>query len=671
MRRLLAKMILERLEDRLLPSAGDLDVVFAGGKATANFSLGAAQVEALAVQADGRIVAAGQAGSNGADFALARFNRNGTLDASFGTAGEVATRLGTSPNSVARGLAIQPDGKILVAGFAGPGGSQEFALARYNQSGSLDSTFGDAVQQPGPQPPQPLRSGSVLTNPGGNASATSVAVAPDGKILVAGSVQPSAFSSASDFALVRYNADGSLDTTFGTGGIVTTKLGDFDAGANTVLIVPDANTSTNPADYKIVAAGHTSTSGGNFNFALVRYNADGTLDTTFHTTGVVTRNFGQLDDIHDAVLQADGKIVAVGSTFIGGKVELALARYDNDGSLDTTFGTAGQVTTDLGGVNQSASSLVIQPDGKLVVAGVYAPNGPSEFFLARYLSSGSLDATFGTNGKVLTPFDPTSNAGAASLVQLPDGTFVAGGSAGTSFALARYWGDNSPPAYALSSANAVYVNLLYEQLLARPADAGGLSGWVTLLTQTEKVPGTVFQQTDNTKTVPGTFSVVAAIEQSQEYRTRLVDNLYATLLARPADPAGEAGFVQALGSGTTIEQVKAIMLGSPEYFQRAGSSNLAFLQALYHTVLNRALDPAGQSGWSAALAREDRATVAAQLLASPEAEQDLVAAGYLQYLHRPADPAGLAGWLTHLQQGMSDQTLTANLLGSDEFFNGM
>jgi len=114
------RLFIERLEDRLLLSAGDLDVVFAGGKATANFSLGAAQVEALAVQADGRIVAAGQAGSNGADFAMARFNRNGTLDPSLGTAGEVTTSLGTSPNSVARGLAIQADGKILVAGFAGP-----------------------------------------------------------------------------------------------------------------------------------------------------------------------------------------------------------------------------------------------------------------------------------------------------------------------------------------------------------------------------------------------------------------------------------------------------------------------------------------------------------------------------------------------------------------------
>src|SRR5438445_6450996 len=237
MRSSFGRLTLEYLEDRLLLSAGDLDVVFAGGKATANFSLGQSQVQALAVQADGKIIAAGQAGSSGSEFALARWNRNGTLDPGFGSAGEVATPLGTSGNSAARGVAIQPDGKILVAGSAGPGGSQEFALARYTPSGSLDATFGDPVSQVGPQPPQPLRSGSVLTNPGGNASATSVALAPDGKIIVAGSVQPSPFSSASDFALVRYNADGSLDTTFGTNGIITTKLGDFDAAANAVLIV--------------------------------------------------------------------------------------------------------------------------------------------------------------------------------------------------------------------------------------------------------------------------------------------------------------------------------------------------------------------------------------------------------------------------------------------------
>src|SRR5438552_18493108 len=145
MRNSLKKRALEYLEHRLLPSAGDLDVVFAGGKATANFSVGQSQVQALAVQADGKIVAAGQAGSSGSEFALARFNRNGTLDPGFGTAGEVTTQLGSSANSAARGVAIQADGKILVAGSAGPGGSQEFALARYNANGSLDATFGDPV----------------------------------------------------------------------------------------------------------------------------------------------------------------------------------------------------------------------------------------------------------------------------------------------------------------------------------------------------------------------------------------------------------------------------------------------------------------------------------------------------------------------------------------------
>src|SRR5438445_4125808 len=625
MRSSFGRLTLEYLEDRLLLSAGDLDVVFAGGKATANFSLGQSQVQALAVQADGKIIGAGQVGGNGSGVALARWNRNGTLDPGFGSAGEVTTPLGSSGNSAARGVAIQADGKILVAGAAGPGGSQECGLARYTPSGSLDATFGEPVSQIGPQPPQPLRSGSVLTNLGGNASATSVAVTPDGKIIVAGAVQPSPFSSASDFALVCYNVDGTLDTTFGTGGIVTTRLGDFDAAANTVLIVPVGQVSNLPLQpYKIVAAGHTSTSGGNFNFALVRYNADGTLDTTFNTTGMVTTNFGQLDDIHAAALQADGKIVAVGSTFIGSKVDLALARYNADGSLDTSFGAAGQVTTDLGGVNQSANGLVIQADGTLMVAGVYAPNGPSNFFLARYTSSGTLDTTFGINGKVLTPFDATSNAGASGLVQLPDGTFVAGGSAGTSFALARYWGDNSPPAYARATANAVYVNLLYQQLLGRPVDQPGLSGWASWLAQ-----GAARSQ------------VALGIEQSPEYHTRLVDSFYTTLLVRPADPAGQAGFVSALGAGMTVEQVQAIILGSAEYAQRAGGSDTAFLQALYHDILGRPLDSASAAGWSTALAQLNHATVAALILASPEAQADRIQANYQRSLHRPADPLAL------------------------------
>src|SRR5438309_9223368 len=125
MRSSLGKLALEYLEDRLMLNAGDLDVVFAGGKATANFSLGAAQAQAIAVQADSKIVAVGQAGGSSSAFALARFNLNGTLDPSFGTGGEVTTKLGPSQNGAATGVVIQPDGKILVAGSAGPGRSEE------------------------------------------------------------------------------------------------------------------------------------------------------------------------------------------------------------------------------------------------------------------------------------------------------------------------------------------------------------------------------------------------------------------------------------------------------------------------------------------------------------------------------------------------------------------
>jgi hypothetical protein len=164
---------------------------------------------------------------------------------------------------------------------------------------------------------------------------------------------------------------------------------------------------------------------------------------------------------------------------------------------------------------------------------------------------------------------------------------------------------------------------------------------------------------------------VEQIEQSQEYRTRLVDSLYVSLLGRAADPAGEAGFVSALAGGQTVEQVKAIILGSTEYYQRAGATVAGFLQSVYHDILSRALDPAGQSSWTAMLANTGRAAVAALILASPEAQTDLIQSAYQQYLHRPADPAGLAHWLAALQQATPDQTLTADILGSDEFFAAM
>jgi streptogramin lyase len=205
----------------------------------------------------------------------------------------------------------------------------------------------------------------------------------------------------------------------------------------------------------------------------------------------------------------------------------------------------------------------------------------------------------------------------------------------------------------VSGANAVFVNTVYEQLLGRSADPGGLNAWVNWLSS-----GASRAQ------------IVAGIEASREYLTRVVDNLYATLLGRPAEPAGEAGFVAGLANGMTLESVKAIFLGSPEYFQKHGSDNAAFLQALYHAALGRPIDPAGQSFWSNALTHLDRSAVAAFILTSPESQQHLIESAYQQYLDRPADPVGLANALVSVQRGMVDQTLIAEIIGSVEFFRG-
>jgi uncharacterized delta-60 repeat protein len=217
---------LEHLEQRSLLSSGSLDVVLAAtGQLPTDFNLGNDAAHAVAVQQDSKIVVIGENDQTDSSFALARYNLNGTLDSSFGTGGKVTTLLSASQNGVARGVVIQPDGKIVVAGYAGAGSHHLFALARYQPSGSLDSSFGTG--------------GKVTTDLGNNALANSVALTADGHIVVAGSLDETGPTSDSLFAVVRYNSDGSLDTTFNSTGIVTTKFGTVNAAANKVLVQPD------------------------------------------------------------------------------------------------------------------------------------------------------------------------------------------------------------------------------------------------------------------------------------------------------------------------------------------------------------------------------------------------------------------------------------------------
>jgi len=397
---------------------GDLDPSFgAGGQVTTPILSGYDGASAVVVQPDGKLVAAGHAyNTNNDTFALVRYNADGSLDGNFGTGGKVTTPFGIG--SAASAAVLQADGRLVAAGQMFTGSRNQFALVRYLATGGLDSTFG---------------TGGKVGTPIGSIDdeASALVVQPDGKLVAAGY---SDRGGNTTFALARYNAAGSLDTSFGTGGKVTTAIGSTDDEVLALVLQPDG---------KLVAAGFTA-SAGNTAFALVRYNADGSLDTSFGTGGKVTTSIGSVDDKAIAlVLQPDGKLVAAGYSKGGSNIAFALARYNADGSLDASFGTAGKVTTAVESIDDAAFALLLQPDGKLVAAG-YANDGSNEdFAVVRYSADGSLDASFGAGGKVVTQIAGTFGE-ANALVLQADGKLVAAGysynGTDTDFALARYLG---------------------------------------------------------------------------------------------------------------------------------------------------------------------------------------------------------------------------------------
>jgi uncharacterized delta-60 repeat protein/uncharacterized repeat protein (TIGR01451 family) len=392
---------------------GDLDITFDGdGKVTTDFASAADEVRALAIDADGKIVASGRAiVSGGTDFALSRYNPDGSLDTGFGGDGKVTTDFAAGFD-LPYAVAVQGDGKIVTAGRVEVSGTTDFGLARYNTDGTLDTGFdGDGL--------------ATTDFAGGNDPGWGMALQADGKIVVAGGA---IISDAGDFAVARYEADGSLDPTFDGDGRVTTDFqpGSADLGYAVVI----------QADGKIVVVGVALVAGTN-DFAVARYNTDGSLDTIFDGDGLVTTDFrGELDQISAAAIQGDGKILAVGRAVVSGEYDFALARYNTDGLLDTTFDTDGKVTTDFGAETDLALGVAIQADGKIVVAGRGGVSGNRHVALARYSGDGSLDPTFSGDGKLTTGFTGFDQAYAASIQA--DGKIVAAGFAGPDFALARY-----------------------------------------------------------------------------------------------------------------------------------------------------------------------------------------------------------------------------------------
>ena len=388
----------------------------------------------MALQPDGKIVVAGEAEGR---FALARYNENGTLDTSFGGTGVVTN----SFPGAAYDVVLQPDGKIVVAGttHSQPKPEEEvgeFAVARYNENGTLDASFGGT--------------GMVSTsfNPELYPELDGLVLQPNGKIVVAGTVYDETEGEVGTrrFALARFNEDGGLDTTFGTNGKVITQFGSPSDGWG--YQYQYIFTLAREPGGKLVAGGMV-----NFEFALARYNENGTLDTSFGEGGLSKLPFGEYNSVSTSradaiVFQPDGKIVAAGA----GEQKFALARFNANGSLDTSFGSDGQVTTsfpyEYEGYSQ-VSALQLQSDGRIVAAGAaegipYEGQVERNFALVRYNPNGALDKGFGNAGLVTTAIGD-SPAWANALAIQPDGKLIAAGESGTDFALARYEGGGPPP----------------------------------------------------------------------------------------------------------------------------------------------------------------------------------------------------------------------------------
>jgi uncharacterized delta-60 repeat protein len=373
---------------------GDLDTTFgSGGKKTVNFG-GTDAARAVLVQPNGRVVAAG-GGGPASSFCVVRLrSANGTLDPTFGSGGKRVVDLGSDDESV-YGAALQPDGKIVLAGDS----RLQPAVVRLKANGALDTTFdGD---------------GKKLFSWGAIGRVTAVLVAPNGKILLGGFSGPE----GGNIQVARMTAKGALDTTFGAGGIATVDFGATEFG----------EAIARQADGRILVAGQSSAGGA----VIARLRATGVLDTDFGGDGRVTLPGG--GSLSAVLVQPDRNIVVAGNA--SGSAMMTVTRLKPDGSLDATFGSAGTTTVAFGSLANPLGGAARQPDGKIVVAG-YTQDG-EDVAVARLNTDGSLDATFGIGGKATVDFGVATFGNAVALAR--NGRIVVAGqkTGGDDFGVAR------------------------------------------------------------------------------------------------------------------------------------------------------------------------------------------------------------------------------------------
>ncbi len=350
---------------------------------------------AIITQPDGKILVSGN--SYGSGIVLLRYNQNGSLDTTFGVSGITLNAFGTNINN-GFDLTLQPDEKIIVVGQIsnGTGSNQQYAitLLRYNINGSLDSSFGSG--------------GIVLTALGlGFKEALSVALQTDGKIVACGELN-------GDLAVLRYKTNGDLDSTFATNGIASIHFTTGNTEYGYSVKIQD--------DGKIVVAGQSYTNSILMHYIIARLNVDGSIDINYGVGGKISGSMGSMSFAHSIDIQSNGKlIVAIDSTTTNGKEQRILLRYNVLGIIDTSFGACGKVITDVwgNGVLRVGQCLLVKPDDGILLTGIVS-NGAfgSEYTVEKFTADGIIDSSFATNGIVRIPFGYTSATNSAYDITL-------------------------------------------------------------------------------------------------------------------------------------------------------------------------------------------------------------------------------------------------------------
>ena len=398
--------------------------------------------ETTVVQSDGKILVAGSAGTPSTyQMAVARYNEDGSLDTSFGNDGTLRFPVG-SVKSFVMDMAQQPDGKILLGGRTWDNITGDFAVVRLNEDGSFDDTFGS--------------NGIFRLETAETEASEAMALLDDGTILMVGYRDD-------DLAVAKITADGIMDTTFGVNGWVILPFDDLASYGDDLAIQDDG---------KIVISGFALNGQNRFQVAAARLNADGSVDNSFGTGGKVIFNVGDWNDFGEGIaIQSDGKILIGGHKWIanlGQRHDLFVARLNTDGTMDTSYGTNGVATARLVDGANYANDMVIQADDKPILMGYTIIQGLIDMAMVRFDTDGNLDPTFDDDGMVSFDYMGREDYGYAIALQADNKIILAGysyGGGGSEFEIARFLNDDTVATEDFLAAEfSIYPNPAREQL---------------------------------------------------------------------------------------------------------------------------------------------------------------------------------------------------------------